>query len=490
MGRKSRLKRDARQRAQAGLRPKSHYRPNPLYRRPLAGNTPTERYLTELCDRTFLSLWSYPNLFNDDGLPARKQGKELCDLLVVFENHVVIFSDKSCAFGQSGDLVTDWSRWYDRAIYRSAAQAWGAERWIRRFPQRVFLDASCTTAFPLDLNLTDDTVVHRVVVAHGAAERCAQHFANSSPSLAFNTGVRGNEHKHNPFMIGHIDPSKGYVHVFDDFTLDIVLRTLDTAADFVVYLAKKEALVGRHDIIVAEGEEELLEDYLTHIDASGAHDFSSPQEGYNAVFFPGAAWPAFERSPQRRAQIEANAISYIWDDIIERTAYHRRNGTSVFSSHDSGTSNDEKLLRFFAREPRLARRALAQSLVEMVRSTPAHSKRIRVAPPRGPGDPHVVLVALGCPPGRTYDDKSYREIRSSYLERCCYVTKLRYPDATDIIAVATEASDAPSRSEDVMYFDARQWTDEMARQAAEDSQRLEILQKPTELRVHVKEYPV
>jgi len=67
-----------------------------------AGLTTSERYLSSLCKRTFLSLWAYPNVYRD-------KGSELCDLLVVFENHILIFSDKECAFGDSGDIDRDWS---------------------------------------------------------------------------------------------------------------------------------------------------------------------------------------------------------------------------------------------------------------------------------------------------------------------------------------------------------------------------------------------
>lgn len=76
------------------------------------GFTASERYLARLCERSFLSLWSHPNLFRDPH-------KELCDLLVVFGDHVILFSDKSCALkpGPHG-----WSRWYRRAILDSAKQ--------------------------------------------------------------------------------------------------------------------------------------------------------------------------------------------------------------------------------------------------------------------------------------------------------------------------------------------------------------------------------
>jgi hypothetical protein len=45
------------------------------------GTTPSERYLAKLADRTFLNLWSYPNLFIDRKEGAKGTGKELCDLL-------------------------------------------------------------------------------------------------------------------------------------------------------------------------------------------------------------------------------------------------------------------------------------------------------------------------------------------------------------------------------------------------------------------------
>ena len=139
----------------------------------LSGMTPSEQYLGRLCHRSFLSLWSYPNLFNDRGIvDGRGEGKELCDLLVVFGNDIIIFSDKSCEFKDSGKLATDWNRWYRRAIEKSTKQIYGAERWIRDFPDRIFLDKSCTEPFPITLPHKDQMRVHRIAVALGAKEHC------------------------------------------------------------------------------------------------------------------------------------------------------------------------------------------------------------------------------------------------------------------------------------------------------------------------------
>jgi hypothetical protein len=42
-----------------------------------------------------------------------------------------------------------------------------------------------------------------------------------------------------------VDAAKEYIHILDDTSLDILLRTLDTVADFVGYLQKKETFVKR-----------------------------------------------------------------------------------------------------------------------------------------------------------------------------------------------------------------------------------------------------
>jgi len=133
------------------------------------GVTPAERYLDTLCRRSFLSLWSFPSPFRDQDM-RKGQGKEICDLLVVFEDDILLFSDKYVAFPDTGDLERDWRRWFKRAVAESATQLRGAERWIRTHPDRVFVDRACTTRLPVDLSSSPR--FHHIVVAHGAAQRC------------------------------------------------------------------------------------------------------------------------------------------------------------------------------------------------------------------------------------------------------------------------------------------------------------------------------
>jgi hypothetical protein len=75
------------------------------------GTTASERYLAKLCKSTFLSLWSYPNLYSHEGRKNEKGvGKELCDLLVVFDNDIIIFSDKLIEFKHTEDIKSPYRK--------------------------------------------------------------------------------------------------------------------------------------------------------------------------------------------------------------------------------------------------------------------------------------------------------------------------------------------------------------------------------------------
>ena len=491
MGQKSRAKREGRRKRWAKERAgrlAHRYPVNTEYVQPADPVTLSEGYLRKLCKRTFLSLWSYPNPFRDQAGSAQ-DGKEVCDLLVVFENEVIIFSDKHCEFPNSADLDLDWARWYRRAVEKSARQLWGAERWIRTHPDRVFLDTQCTKKFPLSL-LAPTTAFHRVVVAHGAAARCVRELGGSG-SLMLDSTLTGCAHTLRsekggiPFMVGQVDSTRGYVHVLDDTTLEILLETLDTVADLLAYLKNKEQFVTSGITLIAAGEEELLAHYLTHCNAKGEYDFVFDDD-VSGVFLDQGLWQDFVSGPQRAKQLEANKISYVWDDIIERTTEHFLRGTSQFLS-DTTLSSQEVVLRFFAREPRLRRRMLMSAIVDMVRITPPDMRRLRVVPPSRSGDPYYVLLILPRPAG--VSELPYRDVRRKHLEACCGVVKLDFADALDIVGLATETSNTIGRSEDLVYFDARLWTEEMADAAEKDKTALNILTNATRIHAIEQDYP-
>ena len=93
----------------------------------------------------------------------------------------------------------------------------------------------------------------------GAADACAARLKGSG-SLFLAPGPRPNPAQ--PFVINDIDP-RGFVHVLDDVTLDIVLSNLDTITDLVEYLDWKEGLVRDGVLAGCVGEENLVALFLS-----------------------------------------------------------------------------------------------------------------------------------------------------------------------------------------------------------------------------------
>ena len=97
------------------------------YRPPIIkaeGVTESERYLAKLANKSFLNLWSYPNTFRDQKQSGKGDGKEICDLLVVCDKHILIFSEKTITW-TDGDLNVVWRRWAKRAIRDALKQIKG-----------------------------------------------------------------------------------------------------------------------------------------------------------------------------------------------------------------------------------------------------------------------------------------------------------------------------------------------------------------------------
>lgn len=451
------------------------------------GVTPSEKYLKKLCDRSFLSLWSYPGVFRDQGRTKGKgDGKEVSDLLVVFENHVIIFSDKHIQFDETGDIEVSWGRWFRKAVLKSAQQVWGAERWIRHFPDRLFLDKQCTLPLPIVLPDPKNAFFHRIVVAHGASRVCQGRMGGSG-SFMLDTHVVGEEHLTSPFVIGHIDATVGYVHVFDDTSLSVVMTYLDTISDFVAYLTNKQKLLTSGLYLVAAGEEELLAEYVAKLNDAGEHDFVFPRNADGVRLLEGK-WAKFLASEERKSQVAANHISYSWDLLIEKFLHHLMSGTQYETTHPE-IREQEKSFRWLARENRTRRRMLAKAIHGLLEKTPADYRASRLLKPSRLGDPYYLFLLL--PRYPSVEEKDYRRVRSQLLREYCLVVKLHFPDAQHIIGIATEPLDGNEcRSEDFVHLDATEWNEDLDRQARASKRDLGIFTDVKTFAGLEQEYPV
>lgn len=444
--------------------------------------TPAERYLQEICRKTFLSLWSYPGLY-------KSPGDELCDLLVIFGNDVIIFSDKYCKFPNTDNLEKDWERWFKRAVYKSAKQAWGAERWIKNFPGRIFTDNKATIKFPFELPSIADARFHLIVVAHDGSRRCKEVYGGNG-SLMIATHVQGiNEHT-TPFYIGDLDKSKSYIHVLDDTTLNIIVNKLDTISDFVSYLAKKEQRLRSTPYILTTGEEELLAVYLKNINKEGLHDFIFPEGDENPthISISEGFWESFLKSEAFKKQQEADKISYVWDRLIEKFSYYALTGTQYLVS-EPGLQTSERILRLMARETRVRRRMLSKQLIDLLQKTPIDKQMCKISGPLKPGTQEATYVFV-LVPQENMEEKVYREFRGGVLDAWCHVAKKRIPHAKAIVGIATQPGlDTSIKSEDAVYLDATEWSDELEDKAQEIFKMLNLKPNVEMNHYHEKEYP-
>ena len=136
----------------------------------------------------------------------------------------------------------------------------------------------------------------------------------------------------------------------------------------------------------------------------------------------------------------------------------------------------------------MRRRILAKTVIDVIKTTEAHRRRLRIIPPFEPGDPYWVLLAF--PYLKTVSYEQNRTARRLFLEACALVTKLMWPDALDIVGFATESGQSRSRSEDAMYLDAREWTHEMEDEARKRQRDWRILVSANQIEFHESEYPV
>lgn len=427
------------------------------------GTTPSERYLTQLCRRAFLDLWSYPNLYTDEGRRGGKGGPhELCDLLVVFENDVVIFSIKNIKFNRLINPLIAWRRWFKKAILGSAKQVYGAETWLRRYPDRIFLDPLCKNRIPLHLPNNEDMRIHRIIVALGVYEACKDFYGgNSLGSLMIMSDLIGINHLDIPFRIGHINPEKGFIHIFDDLTFDVVLRELDTVFDLLQYLIKKEKLLSKKKpIIFATGEEQLLSRYITQLNQASEHDFNLPKE-YDCILLDEGSWESMINNEQYLRKKQEDQISYTWDRLIEYFIKYGR-GYEVSGNDKVSISEIEQALRLMASEPRLRRRQLGYTILNLLEKSKSEG-RTRLL--YSNDFPDIAYLFLIFPQLSNQPYNEYLKIRREILLAYCKVAKLITPSIKNIIGIATEPLNKVGASEDLIALELNEWTPEMEEEA-------------------------
>ena len=231
--------------------------------------TPSEKYVAELCEKSFLPFWSFPN-------PIGKKNKELCDVFVVCENTIIIISVKDITASENTDESINYERWIKKAIHNSVDQIYGAERFLSSTDEIFQKDRKTKIKLPPK----ESRIIHRIAIAFGGKQDYPFHST---------------------------DFKYGFVHVFNEKSTSIVLTELDTIVDFTNYLNSKIDFIEGKMISVPR-EIDLLALYLqTKFDISFKED---------VVVLEGHIWEEYTSSDHYIKWKDFALGSYIWDMMI------------------------------------------------------------------------------------------------------------------------------------------------------------------------------
>jgi hypothetical protein len=357
-----------------------------------------EALVFDICQRSFLSLWAYRNP------KQRPLGKELCDVLVVCEPDVLIFSVKDIAVKDAPEPAVAAKRWLRKAVEASCRQIYGAESVIKSSTNVIRSDSSPGLPFPRP------ATIHRIAIAFGGQGKVG-------------------------FPFG--DFGKGFVHVFDERSTGILLSELNTVVDFVTYLRDKERYFSSPSPTIFDGgEEDLLALYI-----HGGRKFPS---GYDALVIGRNLWNEVQAKREYKRKLAADAPSFIWDNLIELFCRDTLSNNLEFGPDLKGT---ERAIRTMAREHRFARRILGKSFKEFLDSSHKVAARM-MGSPSG-----VVYVFLAMPHGTP------RHYRIADLGNRCFVARGLHQDATTVVGIATERYEkGKGFSLDLVHLYKPSWT--------------------------------
>ncbi|URX62087.1 SEC-C domain-containing protein [Luteibacter anthropi] len=413
------------------------------------GVTPRERHLAALARHHLLRLWSYP------GLSRREKNgvaQELADLTVVFGDDILLFSDKDETWSPHPDVMVAWSRWYRRAIEKSAKQLWGAEQYLRRSPNEVYLDPGLNKPFPFPL-VNEKTRIHLIAVTANSEDAAQAHFDSlapgSSSTLMFQFPEHPEEMTPHPFVVGDLDPKRTFVHVFDRASLDRVLGELGTIADLIDYLTKKAAAIRGGHLMLYAGEEDLLAFYLYErgADGYGALPFDSKVMRARLAI-PEGEWVGFRTSDRYRLHAAQRESARPWGRMLDHF------DASIVEAN-TGEANDtplwmhERALRVAASENMASRARLAAEFGRKYNSVPTDARSASLVRSLCVPDRIYAFVFVPVPPDTDYVD--YRAFRRALLEMYALVIPFKIRGVREVLVIGAQTRGSGGASETMIY---------------------------------------
>jgi len=379
-----------------------------------------ENFVYSLAQKSFLTDWCYAN-------PKWDDGKELCDLLVVFGDIAIIWQIKDLKKGEDG-------KYNENEVEKNLRQLTGAKRKLFELNKSINLENPRRGKELFDPNLIKEIYLISALVGEGE-----DYFE---------------------FVKRAKDKT---IHVLDKDAVEILLNELDTIKDFTDYLREKENfLSGDNKIMLMGGEKDLLAYYLMN-----ERSFAEFKKA-NFITIEEGCWDELQKRPEYIAKKEEDKMSYFWDFLIDK-------------AHLSKENTYELVAREMARLNRFQRRCNSKAFMEG--HAKAHIQKNKNFYKRNILEKDITYCFL-------YADSPTREDRKNLLGSVCIATRGHFKENQRVLGIATELKMADRHSFEFCLLDFPEWTEAEEKKAEEIKNLLGIFKNMEMSRFNEDEYPI
>lgn len=378
-----------------------------------------ENILHGLALKTFLSYWCFLN-------PRLENGKELCDLLVVFDGVAIIWQVKN--------IKTDKNDEYNkREVEKNFRQLYGAKRKLFELESKISLINKNRKLKEIDVTTIKEIFLIAVFI--------------------------GESQIHNRFPIHE---KKFPVHVFMGKSIQILLNELDTVSDFLNYLKERERffLQEKSRKIIFGGEEDLLGFYLDN--DKHLHAPNDPKTILTMCDY----WDGFRNSEKYLSKKKEDDISYFWDSLVDKS-----------KGRIEDSENYERLARIMARPDRYERRHLSKAFLEARLN--AHKEKCF----------RRILISNNIVYCFLFENDSTIRSREKHLAIVCWIVKGMYPK-NKIVGIATEPQFEFKSVYDFVLIDNLHWTEDDQKHSEQLQKEFGYFLEPVKQPFQEPEYPI
>lgn len=376
--------------------------------------TPSEKYVANLCKKSFLPFWSFPN-------PLGKKDKELCDVLVVCGNTIILISVKDIKVSNHTDKSIQYTRWVNKAVDDSVKQLYGAERFLKNVDEVKLKNRITKVALPDRKART----IYRIAIAFG-----------NDYDFSLPMGMN----------------KSGFVHVFDEKSTATIISELDTITDFTRYLITKENFLASNHLLLPE-ETDFFALYI-----QTGLEFDYPVD---AIASSGELWESYLESEDYREWRKRIVPSFIWDYMITQLhTYHIKEDTDSREIQDL-----ENAIRIINQEDRIHRTELGLALDDAIN----RKSKGRMLLPQKDAKHMYVFLPL------TQENWNSKE---NELELRCIVARYLNLTINTVIGIGIGSNGKDDSVYDICYHHIPELTDDFIKQAKEIQQELGYFKNP------------